>query len=81
MSAVAPPSGRRPTRPQLAIGSSALLCYAVGYPLALLTGSVGAAIGWTLVTLGGVFLLGLGVVTIQRVHHDSSDPGSEDVAG
>jgi hypothetical protein len=44
-----------------------LLCYAVGYPLAL---TITPVIGWTLVTIGGLLLLGLGAVTINRMHHE-----------
>lgn len=48
-----------------------VLCYLVGYPLAL---TVAPAVGWTLVTIGGLFLLGLGVVTIRRIHSDGDRP-------
>jgi hypothetical protein len=48
-----------------------VLCYLLGYPLAL---TVAPAIGWTLVMIGGLFLLSLGFVTIRRVHTDSVEP-------
>lgn len=51
-----------------------VLCYLVGYPLAL---TVAPAIGWTLVMLGGLFLLSLGVVTIRRVHAESGRSAEE----
>jgi len=45
-----------------------LLCYAIGYPVALLGHSI---VGWALVFLGGPLLLALGAVTIRRVHRRS----------
>ena len=61
-----PPRGRlQPDRVQLLLGVATVLAYAVGYPLALV---VGSPFGWVLVTLGGVFLLALGVVTVRRIH-------------
>ena len=47
------------------LGTVAVACYAVGYPLAIIWDS---SVGWALVTLGGVVLLCLGVVTIRLVH-------------
>ena len=41
------------------------VCYAVGYPLALVGGS---DIGWVLVTLGGPLLISVGVLAIRRLH-------------
>jgi hypothetical protein len=55
----------RPSGAQSALVAATGLCYLVGYPVALFAN---AALGWTLVTLGGVFLLSLGVVTIRRIH-------------
>jgi hypothetical protein len=55
----------RPSGAQSALAAATGLCYLVGYPVALFAN---AAMGWTLVTLGGVFLFALGVVTIRRVH-------------
>jgi hypothetical protein len=52
----------------LAVASG--LCYVIGYPVALWANS---GVGWTLVTLGGVFLLALGVVTIRRVNRGTPD--------
>ena len=61
----------RPDRAQAVLGLATVLAYAVGYPLALM---VGSPFGWVLVTLGGVFLLALGVVTVRRIHR--SGPGT-----
>jgi hypothetical protein len=47
---------------QCVFGAGALICYAVGYPLALMLHS---GLGWALVMLGGGFLLGFGVATIR----------------
>ena len=58
-------------RPQQSLLLATVLCYLFGYPLAL---TMAPAIGWTLVTIGGLFLLSLGVVTIRRVHADSGRP-------
>lgn len=58
------PSGAHLSDAQGALVVATVVCYAVGYPLALL---VDAVVGWSLVMLGGVFLLALGVVTIRRV--------------
>ncbi|MFZ0325094.1 MAG: hypothetical protein WAN48_13320 [Actinomycetes bacterium] len=60
----------RPTRPQVVLGLLTLLAYGVGYPLALIGGS---SVGWVLVTLGGLFLLALGVVTIRRINRRSDE--------
>jgi hypothetical protein len=46
----------------LAVASA--LCYAVGYPVALVADQPW---GWVLVTLGGVLLAALVVVTVRRV--------------
>lgn len=67
-----PPRGAfRPDRAQVVLGVFTVVAYAVGYPLALVAGS---PFGWVLVSLGGVFLLTLGVVTIRRIHR--SGPGT-----
>ena len=67
----------QPTRSQLVTGAAALLCYAVGYPVALLAHS---GVGWVFVSAGGVFLLALGVVTVRRIDRANrstvNDPGS-----
>ena len=55
-------------RRQRSLLLATVLCYLRGYPLAL---SVAPAIGWTLVMIGGLFLLSLGFVTIRRIHLDS----------
>jgi hypothetical protein len=47
---------------QRIFGAGALMCYAVGYPLAL---ALHTGLGWALVMLGGVFLLCFGVATIR----------------
>jgi len=54
----------RPDRTQVRLAVGAALSYAIGYPVALVGGS---GFGWVLVTLGGVFLLGLGAVTVRRI--------------
>jgi hypothetical protein len=56
--------GVRPNRTQVWLAVGAGLSYAIGYPVALVGGS---GFGWVLVTLGGVFLLGLGAVTVRRI--------------
>ena len=67
-----PPRGPfRPDRAQVVLGIFTVVAYAVGYPLALV---VGSPFGWVLVSLGGVFLLALGVVTVRRIHR--SGPGT-----
>ena len=48
----------------------ALLAYGIGYPVAIIGHS---SIGWGLVTLGGLFLLALGIVTIRRINQRPSD--------
>jgi len=42
----------------------------LGYPIAIVGG---LAVGWALVSLGGVLLLALGVIAIQRIHRSTSD--------
>lgn len=59
----------RMSRAQLVLGVATILAYAIGYPVALIGGS---PIGWVLVTLGGVFLIALGIVTVRRIHRGSS---------
>ena len=54
----------RPTRTQTVLGVASLLCYALGYPIAL---GLDSPWGWLLVTLGGVLLAALLVVTIRRI--------------
>ena len=46
------------------LGVASALCYALGYPIALIGNSPW---GWLLVTLGGVLLVALLVVTIRRI--------------
>jgi hypothetical protein len=53
----------RPNRVQSWLIGLAALSYAVGYPVALIAD---LAVGWVLVSVGGLFLLALGVVTIRR---------------
>jgi hypothetical protein len=50
------------SRGQRIFGAGALICYAVGYPLALM---LHTGLGWALVMLGGMFLLGFGVATVR----------------
>ena len=54
----------RPTRAQIVLAAISALCYALGYPIALVANSPW---GWLLVTLGGVVLVALLVVTIRRI--------------
>ena len=58
------------TRAQVVLAACMLLCYGIGYPLALIGRS---PTGWLLVTLGGVFLIALGIITVRRIHRSSSD--------
>jgi hypothetical protein len=60
----------RPSGTQSGLAVASGLCYLIGYPVALWANS---GVGWTLVTLGGVFLLALGVVTIRRVNRGAPD--------
>lgn len=60
----------RLSRAQSALAVATGLCYLIGYPVALF---VNSGVGWSLVTLGGVFLLALGVVTIRRVNRGTDD--------
>jgi len=53
------------TRAQVVLAACMLLCYGIGYPLALIGRS---PFGWLLVTLGGVFLIALGIITVPRLH-------------
>ena len=55
------------------LAGAAVLCYGIGYPLALIGHSVA---GWVLVFLGGPCLIGLGVVAIRRVHRSSQAPAA-----
>lgn len=65
-----------PTRTQQWLILATVVCYAIGYPLALLAHSVA---GWLLVTVGGIPLIALGVVTVRRIHLSSPpDPGRAD---
>jgi hypothetical protein len=65
-----------PTRTQVLLIAAALLSYAVGYPLALRAHS---SIGWIFVSLGGLFLIALAMITIARLHAGLAAP-SEDPA-
>ncbi len=62
----------RPNRAQSWLIGLAVASYAVGYPAAILAEWVG---GWFLVSLGGIFLLALGVVTIRRIGRSDEGPG------
>ena len=54
----------RPTRGQWMLGGLSAACYALGYPIALIADN---PLGWVLVTLGGVVLAALMVVTVRRM--------------
>jgi hypothetical protein len=60
---------RRVTRTQVALGAATVLAYSVGYPLAIIGNE---SIGWVLVMIGGLLLLGFGMVTVLRIHRGSS---------
>jgi hypothetical protein len=55
----------RNNRPLAILILATALCYAVGYPVALIGDS---NIGWVLVSLGGVLLVALVIVVIRRIH-------------
>jgi len=38
------------------------------------------ALGWVLVTFGGVFLVALGTVTVRRIHHQAHSGATETIA-
>jgi hypothetical protein len=57
---------RRSNRLLFGLIAVTALCYAVGYPLALIGDS---DFGWVLVTLGGPLLIAVGVVVIRRFHN------------
>lgn len=68
----------RPNRAQGWLIVVAVLLYGVGYPTALAGGWMG---GWVLVSLGGLALLALGVVTIRRIgRSDTGTPLPRDLA-
>lgn len=56
---------RQSNRLLLILIAATAVCYAVGYPLALVGGS---SMGWVLVTLGGPLLIAVGVLVIRRLH-------------
>jgi len=57
----------RPDRPQLVLGLLSALCYAIGYPVALIANS---PFGWVLVTLGGFLLFALIFMTVRRIERN-----------
>ncbi len=57
------------TRAQKWLLALAAVSYAVGYPLGII---LEWGIGWLLVSLGGVFLLALGVVTVRRMNRSDA---------
>jgi cyanate permease len=61
----------RPQRRLVVLLAATALCYAIGYPLALVAHS---AVGWAFVALGGPLLIALGVVVIRRVHFSAAAP-------
>ncbi len=58
--------GQRGNRLLFGLIAATALCYAVGYPLALIGNS---DFGWVLVTLGGPLLIAVGVLVIRRYHN------------
>jgi hypothetical protein len=67
----------RPTRTQTTLGVASAVCYATGYPIALVADSPW---GWLLVTLGGVLLATLVVVTVRRIDRSSRTPATDESA-
>ncbi|MEO6700855.1 MAG: hypothetical protein ABI140_19725 [Jatrophihabitantaceae bacterium] len=62
----------RPNRAQWWLILTTAACYAVGYPVALLAHTL---FGWLLVSVGGLLLMVLALVTVSRVHRGAkSDP-------
>jgi hypothetical protein len=59
---------------QLFLMAATAACYGVGYPLGLVSH---LAIGWALVTLGGMLLVALVIVTIRRMTHEPHSAESE----
>ena len=67
-------SSRVPFDPRIAWWLlAAALCYALGYPLALISHWKG---GWVLVFLGGIFLLAAGFLTVRWLHRNSEQTRS-----
>ena len=60
-----------PDRRLLWLLAATVICYGVGYPVALLGHS---NVGWVLVFLGGPLLLALGVLTVRRLHRNGGTP-------
>jgi hypothetical protein len=60
----------RPDRNQSILAAAMLLCYAVGYPVAIFGHS---PIGWGFVMLGGVFLFLLLLITVRRIIADRDE--------
>jgi hypothetical protein len=56
------------TRTQKVLAIAVVLSYLIGYPVALVLDS---SIGWVLVTVGGIFLIALGIVTVRQIHRSS----------
>jgi hypothetical protein len=67
-------SDRRRRRLLLVLAATAL-CYAIGYPLALVWHS---AIGWVFVALGGPLLVLLAFLTVRQVHLSSMAPPDDE---
>lgn len=60
-----PPDLPVPTRLQWGLIIAVLLCYGIGYPVALLAHS---SLGWLLVGAGGLPLVALAAVTVRRIY-------------
>ena len=56
---------------------AAALCYALGYPLALISHWKG---GWVLVFLGGPCLIAAGVLTVMWLHRDAEQTRAAEAA-
>ena len=56
---------------QIRLGLATLLSYAIGYPVAIVAHS---PVGWVFVSIGGIFLLWLIVVTVRHVDRNAREP-------
>jgi ABC-type enterobactin transport system permease subunit len=56
---------------QIRLGLATLVSYAIGYPVAIIAH---AAVGWVFVSIGGVFLLWLIVVTVRQIDRNAREP-------
>lgn len=71
---VALPKELRPDAKQRRLLAVTIACYATGYPIAL---GLNQPWGWILVTVGGIFLFWLILVTIRRINGHGEPPESD----